>query len=163
MPFVLGDSDWGQTHHQSSSCFWWHAGLTDERDLSIVTRLGCGAVAGTTGQTVAYPLDVVRRRLQVQLHTLSNSCILLPDVTQMASPHSMAADRILVSWTPVHTYIGACCLDLLEHLAFPSFAAPLSEWRILHAMAHNNRLQPKHVICCLICEGLDTHDPLSKE
>lgn len=37
----------------------------DERDLSIATRLACGAVAGTTGQTVAYPFDVVRRRLQV--------------------------------------------------------------------------------------------------
>ncbi|KAK9845649.1 hypothetical protein WJX84_001051, partial [Apatococcus fuscideae] len=40
-------------------------GMTDERELSIVTRLGCGALAGTTGQTVAYPLDVVRRRLQM--------------------------------------------------------------------------------------------------
>lgn len=37
----------------------------DERDLSIATRLGCGALAGTTGQTVAYPFDVCRRRLQV--------------------------------------------------------------------------------------------------
>jgi solute carrier family 25 phosphate transporter 23/24/25/41 len=37
----------------------------DERDLTIATRLACGAVAGTTGQTVAYPFDVVRRRLQV--------------------------------------------------------------------------------------------------
>ena len=37
----------------------------DERDLSIATKLSCGAVAGTAGQTVAYPFDVVRRRLQV--------------------------------------------------------------------------------------------------
>lgn len=40
-------------------------GLRDERDLGVVTRLACGAVAGTTGQTVAYPFDVARRRLQV--------------------------------------------------------------------------------------------------
>lgn len=39
--------------------------LDDERQLSVTTRLACGALAGTTGQTVAYPLDVVRRRLQV--------------------------------------------------------------------------------------------------
>lgn len=40
-------------------------GLRDERDLSIAVRLGCGALAGTMGQTLAYPFDVVRRRLQV--------------------------------------------------------------------------------------------------
>nr|QKY15286.1 mitochondrial carrier protein (MITC10) [Polytomella parva] len=39
--------------------------IKDERELSIVSRLGCGAVAGSTGQTVAYPFDVARRRLQV--------------------------------------------------------------------------------------------------
>jgi hypothetical protein len=31
----------------------------------VAARLGCGALAGTTGQTVAYPFDVARRRLQV--------------------------------------------------------------------------------------------------
>jgi len=36
-----------------------------EQDLSVVTKLGCGAVAGTVGQTVAYPFDVARRRLQM--------------------------------------------------------------------------------------------------
>lgn len=39
--------------------------LKDERQLSIQVRLGCGALAGSVGQTIAYPLDVVRRRLQV--------------------------------------------------------------------------------------------------
>lgn len=42
-----------------------HYGLKDERDLSVAARLACGAAAGTTGQTVAYPFDVARRRLQV--------------------------------------------------------------------------------------------------
>lgn len=47
-----------------------HSGLDDERQLSVVTRLACGGVAGTMGQTVAYPLDVVRRRLQVRFAAL---------------------------------------------------------------------------------------------
>lgn len=39
--------------------------VKDERELSVFTRLAAGAVAGTAGQTLAYPFDVVRRRLQV--------------------------------------------------------------------------------------------------
>eukprot|EP00967_Tisochrysis_lutea_P152448 scaffold298770_cov18-Tisochrysis_lutea.AAC.1 len=45
-------------------------GLKDERELSVWSRLACGAAAGTTGQTVAYPFDVARRRLQVGVRAL---------------------------------------------------------------------------------------------
>lgn len=39
--------------------------LPEDSRPSLPGKLACGAVAGVVGQTVTYPLDVVRRQMQV--------------------------------------------------------------------------------------------------
>ncbi|XP_071730387.1 mitochondrial carrier protein CoAc1 isoform X3 [Rutidosis leptorrhynchoides] len=40
--------------------------VSEEQQRSIMIRLSCGALAGLLGQTFTYPLDVVRRQMQVE-------------------------------------------------------------------------------------------------
>lgn len=42
------------------------AHVPEEHKKDIVVKLACGSVAGLLGQTISYPLDVVRRQMQVQ-------------------------------------------------------------------------------------------------
>lgn len=39
--------------------------VPEERKEDIAVKLACGSVAGLLGQTLTYPLDVVRRQMQV--------------------------------------------------------------------------------------------------
>ena len=83
-------------------------GLTDERDLDVVTRLSCGAVAGSVGQTVAYPLDVVRRRMQ--------TATLAPGLTR--APTMAAVFKELLRTEGVH--------GLFKGLSVNYFKAPVA-------------------------------------
>uniref|UniRef100_A0A1D1XUZ2 Graves disease carrier protein n=1 Tax=Anthurium amnicola TaxID=1678845 RepID=A0A1D1XUZ2_9ARAE len=48
------------------------AHVPEERQDSIIIPLACGALAGLFGQTLTYPLDVVRRQMQVQSQPVSS-------------------------------------------------------------------------------------------
>ena len=41
-------------------------GLESVKELSVPMGLVCGGIAGAIGQTVAYPFDVCRRKLQAR-------------------------------------------------------------------------------------------------
>ncbi|XP_047974842.1 mitochondrial carrier protein CoAc2-like isoform X1 [Salvia hispanica] len=47
--------------------------VPEDRKKDITVKLVCGSVAGLLGQTFTYPLDVVRRQMQVQRLIISDS------------------------------------------------------------------------------------------
>lgn len=44
-----------------------------EQKNGIMVKLVCGSIAGLLGQTFTYPLDVVRRQMQVKLTSILKS------------------------------------------------------------------------------------------
>ena len=42
--------------------------VPEEHKKGIMVKLVCGSIAGLLGQTFTYPLDVVRRQMQVILY-----------------------------------------------------------------------------------------------
>ncbi|URE21371.1 Mitochondrial carrier protein [Musa troglodytarum] len=47
--------------------------VPEEHKKEVVVKLACGSVAGLLGQTMTYPLDVVRRQMQVQALSTANN------------------------------------------------------------------------------------------
>lgn len=47
--------------------------VPEEHKKGLMVKLVCGSIAGLLGQTFTYPLDVVRRQMQVQQLSASNS------------------------------------------------------------------------------------------
>ncbi|KAI5067056.1 hypothetical protein GOP47_0017584 [Adiantum capillus-veneris] len=79
-------------------------------DLSVLTKLGCGAsAAGIVGQTMAYPLDVALRRMQMVGWKGAFFVITADD--QMKAPEPVAARR-----TGKEAVAKTCVEELLQPL-----------------------------------------------
>ena len=83
------------------------AGVQSERDLSVWTRLAAGAAAGTVGQTVAYPLDVVRRRMQVTTRSMRQA-VHVPLSPALAAHGHALLSSVLNLGTAL---LRPCCVD----------------------------------------------------
>ena len=55
------------TYNTFKATYLARTGLTEDESIPTPLRLGAGAIAGLVAQSATYPLDVVRRRMQVQV------------------------------------------------------------------------------------------------
>lgn len=60
------------THHHTHATSYSHDRQADSNKPTVIQALGINATAGLVGQFVTYPLDVIRRRMQVAKHPIES-------------------------------------------------------------------------------------------
>ncbi|KAL6221021.1 hypothetical protein ACLB2K_008773 [Fragaria x ananassa] len=107
-----------------------------EQKNSIMVKLVCGSVAGLLGQTFTYPLDVVRRQMQVQRLLASNSLELKGTMESLVLISKMQGWKQLFSGLSINylkvvvpsVAIGFTVYDVMKaHLRVPSRDEPAKE------------------------------------
>ncbi|XP_004287532.1 PREDICTED: graves disease carrier protein [Fragaria vesca subsp. vesca] len=106
-----------------------------EQKNSILVKLVCGSVAGLLGQTFTYPLDVVRRQMQVQRLLASNTPELKGTMESLVLIAKTQGWKQLFSGLSINylkvvpsVAIGFTVYDVMKaHLRVPSRDEPVNE------------------------------------
>jgi hypothetical protein len=87
--------------------------LPGDTEPSIAGKLACGAAAGVFGQTVTYPLDVVRRQMQVQSENA------LVDAQFKGTLHGLSRIARTQGWKQLFAGLGINYLKVFHSSWFP--------------------------------------------
>lgn len=93
--------------------------MPSDQQNCVSTKLACGAVAGLVGQTVIYPLDVVRRQMQVQ-NLSSTGLVMGPHYRNTL--HGLVYIARMQGWRQMFSGLGINHMKLVPSVAV-GFAA----------------------------------------